>query len=97
MHDRELKLSETFRDFPRLSDLKKFMISMKYFMEKMKYFMETMKYFIEKMKCCGSDEYFMDKMMNKSKVPTRTTTIFKLVGPCDCEIPSHGQQVQFQF
>ena len=38
--------------------------------------------------------YFMDKMKNKTKVlrtPTRrTTTIFKLVGPC--EILSHGQK-----
>ena len=31
----------------------------------------------------------MDKMKNKSKVPT--TTIFKLVGAC--EILSHGQEV----
>jgi len=49
--NRELKLSEDFRDFPRLFDfsklldLKKFTNSMKYFMEKIK-----LKYFIEKMK-----------------------------------------------
>ena len=42
-------LYDTFQDFSKLSDLKKFMNSMKYFMEKRKYFMKKMKYFMEKM------------------------------------------------
>ena len=92
--NRELKLSEDFRDFPRLFDfsklldLKKFTNSMKYFMEKIK-----LKYFIEKMKYCRYDMMSNSwiRFKNKSKVPRRRTAIFKLIGPC--KILSHGQKV----
>ena len=50
------RFSETFWDFSRLSDPKKFMNSKKYFMEKMMYFMDKMKYLIFSIK------YFIEFM-----------------------------------